>query len=42
MFNPLDVMLIDELKKITGCQVRPVVATRSDILRAIEGFTIRA
>ncbi len=38
MFNPLDVMLIDELKKITGCQVRPVAATRSDILRAIEGF----
>ncbi len=38
MFNPLDVMLIDELKKITGCQVKPVVATRSDILRAIEGF----
>ncbi len=38
MFNPLDVMLIDELKKITGCQVNPVAATRSDILRAIEGF----
>lgn len=38
MFNPLDVMLIDELKKITGCQVKPVAATRSDILRAIEGF----
>ena len=38
MFNPLDVMLIDELKKITGCQVKPVAATRSDIFRAIEGF----
>jgi type IV pilus assembly protein PilB len=38
MFNPLDVMLIDELKKITGCDVNTVVATKSDILRAIEEF----
>ncbi len=38
MFNPLDVMLIDELKKITGCQIKPVASTKSDILRAIEGF----
>ncbi len=38
MFNPLDVMLIDELRKITGCDVNTVVATRSDILRAIEQF----
>ena len=38
MFNPLDVMLIDELKKITGCKIIPVVATKSDILRSIEGF----
>ncbi len=37
MFNPLDVMLIDELKKITGCEVSAIVATKSDILRAIEG-----
>jgi len=38
MFNPLDVMLIDELRKITGCDVSTVVATKSDILRAIEEF----
>ena len=38
MFNPLDVMLIDELRKITGCDVNTVVATKSDILRAIEEF----
>ncbi|MHB8109406.1 MAG: GspE/PulE family protein [Syntrophorhabdaceae bacterium] len=38
MFNPLDVMLVDELRKITGCDIHPVVATKSDILRAIEEF----
>ena len=38
MFNPLDVMLIDELKKITGCDVNPVVGTKSDILISIEEF----
>ncbi len=38
MFNPLDVMLIDELRKITGCEINTVVATKSDILRAIEEF----
>lgn len=38
MFNPLDVMLVDELRKITGCEVSTVVATKSDILRAIEEF----
>jgi type IV pilus assembly protein PilB len=38
MFNPLDVMLVDELRKITGCEVNTVVATKSDILRAIEEF----
>ncbi|MDD3845929.1 MAG: ATPase, T2SS/T4P/T4SS family [Syntrophorhabdaceae bacterium] len=38
MFNPLDVMLIDELRKITGCHVTTVVATKSDILRSIEEF----
>ena len=38
MFNPLDVMLINELRKITGYEVSAVVATKSDILRAIEEF----
>ncbi len=38
MFNPLDVMLVDELRKITGCDINTVVATKSDILRAIEEF----
>jgi type IV pilus assembly protein PilB len=38
MFNPLDFMLIDELRKITGLEVSPVVATKSDIVRTIEEF----
>lgn len=38
MFNPLDLMLIDELRKITGLEIVPVVATKSDIVRTIEEF----
>ncbi len=38
MFDPFDFMLIDELRKITGCDVNPVIATKSDILKAIEEF----
>jgi type IV pilus assembly protein PilB len=38
MFDPLDFMLIDELRKITGMEVNPVVATKSDIVRTIEEF----
>jgi type IV pilus assembly protein PilB len=38
MFNPLDFMLIDELRKITSMEISPVVATKSDIVRTIEDF----
>ncbi len=38
MFDPLDLILIDNLRKITGCEINPVIATRSDILKAIEDF----
>jgi type IV pilus assembly protein PilB len=36
MFDPLDFILIDSLKKLTGCEINPVIATRSDIKKAIE------
>ncbi len=36
--DPLNVALMDELRKITGGQIRPVIATKSDIARAIENF----
>jgi type IV pilus assembly protein PilB len=38
MFDPLDVMLMDNLRKLTRCDINPVLATRSDILKAIEIF----
>jgi type IV pilus assembly protein PilB len=38
MFDPLDIILIDNLRKVTGCEINPVIATKSDIIRAIEDF----
>lgn len=34
----LDLILIDNIKKLTGCEINPVLATRSDIRKAIEDF----
>lgn len=36
--DPLDIMLMDNIKQVTGCQVNPVIATKTDILKAIEQF----
>lgn len=38
MADPLDLILIDNVKKLTGCNVNAVVATKSDILKAINDF----
>jgi len=38
MFDPLDLLLLDNLKKITGCEINPVLASRTDIIKAIEDF----
>ncbi|MFH0762386.1 MAG: ATPase, T2SS/T4P/T4SS family [Candidatus Omnitrophota bacterium] len=38
MADPLDLLLIDNLKKITGCEINPVIATKSDITKAIMEF----
>jgi len=38
MNDPLDFILIDSLRKLTGCGINLVVATRSDIVKAIEDF----
>ncbi len=38
MFDPLDLILIDNLKKITGCEINPVVSTKTDILQSISLF----
>lgn len=36
--DPLDILLIDSLRKLTGSEINPVIARRSDILKAIEEF----
>jgi len=38
MADPLDLILIDNIKKLTGCDINPVVATKSDIIKAIDDF----
>ncbi|MFA6358147.1 MAG: ATPase, T2SS/T4P/T4SS family [Candidatus Omnitrophota bacterium] len=38
MADPLDLMLIDSLRKLTGGEINLVIATRSDIMKAIEEF----
>jgi type IV pilus assembly protein PilB len=36
MVDPLNVVALDDLEKVTGCQINPVVALRSEIKEAIE------
>ncbi|PIP18738.1 MAG: type II secretion system protein GspE [Candidatus Omnitrophica bacterium CG23_combo_of_CG06-09_8_20_14_all_41_10] len=36
--DPGDLILIDNLRKLTSCEINPVIATKSDISKAIEGF----
>lgn len=38
IFDPLDLILIDNLRKLSGCEINPILATKSDILGAIENF----
>lgn len=38
LFDPLDLILLDNMKKLTGCQLNLVISTRSDILKAVEAF----
>ncbi|MFA5199768.1 MAG: ATPase, T2SS/T4P/T4SS family [Candidatus Omnitrophota bacterium] len=38
MSDPLDLLLIDSLRKLTGNEINPIIATRSDIIKAIEEF----
>ncbi|MCM8801487.1 MAG: Flp pilus assembly complex ATPase component TadA [Candidatus Omnitrophica bacterium] len=38
MVDPLDLILMDNLKKLSGCEINPVLATQSDIQKAIELF----
>jgi type IV pilus assembly protein PilB len=38
MVDPLDLILIDNLKRLTNCEINPVIATKTDISKAIEDF----
>lgn len=38
IFNPFDLIMIDNLKKMTGCDINFVIATKSDLLKAILEF----
>ena len=36
MYDPLDIIVLDNLRRLTGCDINPVIATRADIMKAIE------
>jgi type IV pilus assembly protein PilB len=38
IFNPFDLIMIDNLKKMTGCEINFVIATRTDILKGVQEF----
>ncbi len=38
VFDPLDLLMLDNLKKLTGHEINLVLATRSEILKAIDRF----
>ncbi len=42
MADPLDFILIDNVRKLTGCELNTVIATKTDILKAIEEFYDRS
>ncbi|TAN59420.1 type II/IV secretion system protein [bacterium] len=38
IFDPLDLTLLDNLRKMTNCEIIPVIATKTDILDAAKAF----
>ncbi len=36
--DPLDLITIDNLKRMTGCEINPIIAIKSDLQRAIDEF----
>lgn len=38
LYDPLDLVLIDNLKKLTGCEINPIIASRQDITTAIKKY----
>lgn len=40
--DPLDLLMLDNLRMVTGCELSLVLATRSNLMSAIQDFYIRA
>jgi|CXWL01.1.fsa_nt_gi type IV pilus assembly protein PilB len=38
VFDPLDLIMLDNLKVITGCEINLIIATKSDIIKSIQEF----
>jgi type IV pilus assembly protein PilB len=36
VYDPLDLLLLDNLRQLTGCEINLVIAARSDIMNAVE------
>lgn len=36
--DPLDLLMMDNLKMVTGCEINPVIATRNDLIAAVQNF----
>lgn len=42
IFNPFDLITIDNLKRMTGCEINFVIATRSEIIQSIQSFYMKS
>ncbi len=38
VIDPLDLLMLDNLKRISECDINPIIATKTDILKAIAAF----
>ena len=36
--DPLDLIVMDNLKRMTGCEINPIITTQTDILSALDAF----
>ena len=38
LVDPLDVIMIDNIKRMTGCEINPIITTQTDLVEAIDEF----
>lgn len=41
VFNPFDLIVIDNIKKMTGCEVNLVIATKTDLIKSIQEYYLK-